>query len=288
MDLNYDGIVNSADATRWGQYASKSALAAGLISDKDGPDNIIGYGGYVFAPETKSYLARHRWYDPTLGRFINRDPAGYVDGLNLYEYAVASPILLSDPMGLEPNQKGATVDPKKLIAEIKELEKKGLTSKEILETLSKKFEEPGKSNTDRYFYTDRYGWVDVRHFFFAANKANEWGIQATLVGGVAYEWRQWVEESVREYILRDDEVYQSAFSSEDVPSNRAGAYFSDCIPCEEDGKPIVALSFSFELWANRVGMRPHDDPATGYSQLPVEDPASRKKKLKHIDAAAGD
>ena len=28
----------------------------------------------------------HAYHNPTLGRFISRDPAGYVDGMNLYEY----------------------------------------------------------------------------------------------------------------------------------------------------------------------------------------------------------
>ena len=40
-------------------------------------------------------------YNPTLGRWIGRDPAGYVDGLNLYQYVRDDPIGLTDPMGLD-------------------------------------------------------------------------------------------------------------------------------------------------------------------------------------------
>ena len=44
-------------------------------------------------------FAEARYYHPTLGRFINRDPNEYVDGLNLYNYTGNNPILLTDPMG---------------------------------------------------------------------------------------------------------------------------------------------------------------------------------------------
>ena len=44
---------------------------------------------------------RHRYYAPSQGRFITRDPLGYVNGLNLYEFVAGSPHNLSDPLGLD-------------------------------------------------------------------------------------------------------------------------------------------------------------------------------------------
>jgi hypothetical protein len=38
-------------------------------------------------------------YHPTLGRWMQRDPLGYVDGANLYEYGTSSPTDKLDPMG---------------------------------------------------------------------------------------------------------------------------------------------------------------------------------------------
>ncbi len=48
---------------------------------------------------TPLYYYRARNYDPVHGRFLQRDPAGYVDGMNLYEYVSSSPRVLSDPTG---------------------------------------------------------------------------------------------------------------------------------------------------------------------------------------------
>ncbi len=42
---------------------------------------------------------RARYYDPTIGRFLSRDPAGMVDGTNLYVYAGDNPVSYSDPSG---------------------------------------------------------------------------------------------------------------------------------------------------------------------------------------------
>jgi len=40
-------------------------------------------------------------YHPTLGRFAQRDPKGYVDGMSLYEYVRSSPLTKVDPDGTE-------------------------------------------------------------------------------------------------------------------------------------------------------------------------------------------
>ncbi len=34
------------------------------------------------------------------GRFLERDPAGFVDGLNLYAYVINNPLQFLDPFGL--------------------------------------------------------------------------------------------------------------------------------------------------------------------------------------------
>lgn len=89
--------VSRADWTSTG--GPSAALPDGYISDRNGPDNPFGFGGYVFNPESLQYIVRHRDYYPANGRFLQRDPSGYVDGMNLYEYVRGGPIVATDPMG---------------------------------------------------------------------------------------------------------------------------------------------------------------------------------------------
>ncbi len=42
---------------------------------------------------------RARTYDPRIGRFLQRDPAGYVDGTNLYSYTGNAPLRFTDATG---------------------------------------------------------------------------------------------------------------------------------------------------------------------------------------------
>ena len=58
------------------------------------------YTGREWEPETGLYYYRARHYDPTLGRFLQPDPIGYADGLNMYEYVGSDPVSFTDPLGL--------------------------------------------------------------------------------------------------------------------------------------------------------------------------------------------
>ncbi|MCH9609385.1 MAG: hypothetical protein S4CHLAM45_05260 [Chlamydiales bacterium] len=40
-----------------------------------------------------------RYYDPEEGRWLTKDPAGFIDSLNLYQYALNNPFRYSDPTG---------------------------------------------------------------------------------------------------------------------------------------------------------------------------------------------
>ena len=100
-DLDRDGVVGVQDQFILNEEYGLPALASGHLSLPE-VDNQIGYAGYVFNVaklQAPHYLARNRGYDPILGRWLQRDPAGYVDGMNLYEYAASHPTILADPFG---------------------------------------------------------------------------------------------------------------------------------------------------------------------------------------------
>jgi RHS repeat-associated protein len=68
-------------------------------------DNVIRRGGRicaipVHATGVRLYHFPQRTYSPRLGRWLQRDPLGYVDGVNLYEYARSMPTFFVDPFGL--------------------------------------------------------------------------------------------------------------------------------------------------------------------------------------------
>ena len=63
--------------------------------------NAFGFTGQRFDAESGLYYFRARYYSPALGRFLQPDPAGFIDGLNLYTYVANSPLNFIDPLGLD-------------------------------------------------------------------------------------------------------------------------------------------------------------------------------------------
>jgi len=78
------------------------------LSTDGNADPYAGYSGqsgYYTDWETGTAtsaleLLTFRYYDPSVGRFLTRDPAGYEGGANPYEYVSDGPIGRSDPSGL--------------------------------------------------------------------------------------------------------------------------------------------------------------------------------------------
>jgi RHS repeat-associated protein len=58
------------------------------------------YTGQTTIPEASLYYYKARIYDPKYGRFLQTDPIGSKDDLNLYAYTAGDPINGTDPSGL--------------------------------------------------------------------------------------------------------------------------------------------------------------------------------------------
>ena len=94
-----------------------------MVQSDYGANEII-YCGYRFDPETQNYYVRNRTYNSALGRWIQRDPIGYLSGINLYGYVESSPAGLVDANGAAANGLSAQLSYQFLMQRVnKELKK---------------------------------------------------------------------------------------------------------------------------------------------------------------------
>ena len=99
-------VSDTGSVTGSYRYRTYGAIAQ---STGIGP-TYFGFGDLLIDPSGLVY-ARARWYDPTAGRFLSRDPIAADPGapskLNGFNYAKANPLTWGDPSGLDPSRHNA-------------------------------------------------------------------------------------------------------------------------------------------------------------------------------------
>ena len=93
-------LTSSSGATRW-TYAYEPFGTTRVETSNSGPTNVLKFTGEYLDP-TGLYHLRARQYDPTLGRFPQRDPVEAptkIPRISAYAYAGNQPTVFVDPSG---------------------------------------------------------------------------------------------------------------------------------------------------------------------------------------------
>jgi len=107
------------------------------FGDASSKQNELLFTGHRWDPETGLYHTPMRYYQPPLGKWSTRDPSGYSDSMNSYDYARCGPANVADPEGLR------------------------ISRSEIGGTYAD-FAKGGGGGA-RYIYTCNCGWLDRDH-----------------------------------------------------------------------------------------------------------------------------
>jgi RHS repeat-associated protein len=95
----YGGEADQGEVRGTSTPLNDPAQMVGTTSAGTSP-HPFGYTGRRWDPDLGLYYYRARWYDPQLGTFLQTDPIGSLDYVNLYAYVGLEPGNGVDPSGM--------------------------------------------------------------------------------------------------------------------------------------------------------------------------------------------
>jgi RHS repeat-associated protein len=91
-------LTTSSGAVVWS--AKYSSFGKANIDSGSTVVNPLRFSGQYYDSETGLHYNYHRYYDPSLGRYLRADPIGLEGGINPYLYTNSNPVNYIDPLGL--------------------------------------------------------------------------------------------------------------------------------------------------------------------------------------------
>jgi len=94
---------NIVERVKYDDYGLPTFCAADgtpLAQNQSTIGNNILFQGREYEPELNLYYYRARYYDPQMGRFLQTDPIGYKDSMNLYQAMNQNAVNFIDSFGL--------------------------------------------------------------------------------------------------------------------------------------------------------------------------------------------
>jgi RHS repeat-associated protein len=98
----YGGHVLLTDGNDYDPVVNFNSNDTRMANGSIGVVNLT-FTGQTFDPESGLLYYKRRYYHPTLGRFISRDPHKNLllrDGTNIYQYVLSNPVIYTDSFGL--------------------------------------------------------------------------------------------------------------------------------------------------------------------------------------------
>lgn len=214
-------------------------------------------------------MTRRLWlsfYNPTTGKWLNRDPIGEQGGNNLYRSVNNSPNNWIDALGLWVNVAGI-IPPGEAVSRVKSAQNEAdkavnittlslelasivlqdLSYRRLAQTIedNRNFirfasigyrHNPGGNTdgTNRWVYTCKYGWIDLGHFFYSATAGNKFGTNVSYRAGIFVEYTQ----KAFEYIPGLKGFSDSNWTPEDLVSDWYGAHLGAAVG--KRGDPVGA------------------------------------------------
>lgn len=95
-----NGVITVVESYRYEAYGAPTVYdGSGSVVGATVIGNPLLFTGREYDPEVGLYYYRLRTYDPLHGQFLQEDPLGSLDDINLLAYALSNPLVFTDPMG---------------------------------------------------------------------------------------------------------------------------------------------------------------------------------------------